>query len=122
MFFFYNLLFYLLHPFLLIFLKFRVMIGKEDKERYIEKIGYTKCVSPGVIWFHVASLGEIKSIHPIIKFYQNKNLEILITSVTLSSYEYFLNSNKIRFDASNWYCFIFIIGLYFMDILVLNDY
>lgn len=92
MFFFYNLLFYLLHPFLLIFLKFRVMIGKEDKERYIEKIGYTKCVSPGVIWFHVASLGEIKSIHPIIKFYQNKNLEILITSVTLSSYEYFKNN------------------------------
>ena len=28
---------------------------------------------PGVIWFHVASLGEIKSIHPIIKYFQKKN-------------------------------------------------
>ena len=95
MFFFYNLVFYLLHPFLIIFLKFRVIKNKEDKNRYLEKLGFLKSkYSTGVIWFHVASLGEIKSIYPIIKYYQKKNLDILITSVTLSSYEFFKNNLK----------------------------
>ena len=69
MFFFYNLLFYLLHPFIIIFLKLRVVKNKEDKIRYLEKLGLLKFkYSKGVIWFHVASLGEIKSIYPIIKY------------------------------------------------------
>jgi len=57
----------------------------------LEKLGYAS-IAPikGVIWFHVASLGEIKSIHSIIKHYQkNQNTKLLVTSVTLSSYEYF---------------------------------
>ena len=98
MLFLYNLALYLLHPFLKIFLLLRVIKKKEDKERYREKLGYLKFkASPGVIWFHVASLGELKSIYPIIKHYQQKNLNILVTSVTLSSYEYFeynLKNNK----------------------------
>ena len=95
MFFFYNLLFYLLHPFIIIFLKLRVVKNKEDKIRYLEKLGLLKFkYSKGVIWFHVASLGEIKSIYPIIKYYQKKNLDILITSVTLSSFDFFKNNLK----------------------------
>ncbi len=95
MFLLYNLLFYLLHPFIRIFLLFRVIKNKEDKERYHEKLGFLKYkATPGVIWFHVASLGELKSIHPLVKYYQKKNLNILITSVTLSSYEYFENNLK----------------------------
>ena len=39
-----------------------------------------------LIWFHAASIGEFKSILPIIKeLNKNKNLEFLITTVTLSS-------------------------------------
>ena len=64
MFLLYNLLFYLLHPLIRIFLLFRVIKNKEDKERYHEKLGFLKYkATPGVIWFHVASLGELKSIH-----------------------------------------------------------
>ena len=40
-----------------------------------------------MIWFHAASVGELKSILPLIKELnqQNKNLEFLITTTTLSS-------------------------------------
>ena len=39
-----------------------------------------------LIWFHAASVGEVKSILPIVKeLTKNNNLEILITTVTLSS-------------------------------------
>ena len=73
MLFFYNLIFLILHPFLNIFLKIRVVKNKEDKNRYLEKLSYLKTTpKPGVIWFHVASLGEIKSIHPIISYFQKK--------------------------------------------------
>ena len=93
MLFIYNLIFFFLHPFLIIFLKIRVLRNKEDKNRYLEKLSYLKSKPhPGVIWFHVASLGEIKSIHPIINYYQKKKLKLLITSVTTSSYEYFKNN------------------------------
>ena len=93
MLFFYNLIFLILHPFLNIFLKIRVAKNKEDKNRYLEKLSYLKTApKPGVIWFHVASLGEIKSIHPIISYFQKKKINLLITSVTVSSYEYFKNN------------------------------
>jgi len=93
MLFFYNLIFLILHPFLNIFLKIRVVKNKEDKNRYLEKLSYLKTTpKPGVIWFHVASLGEIKSIHPIISYFQRKKINLLITSVTVSSYEYFKNN------------------------------
>ena len=95
MLFFYNLIFLILHPFLNIFLKIRVAKNKEDKNRYLEKLSYLKTTpKPGVIWFHVASLGEIKSIHPIITYFQKKKINLLITSVTTSSYEYFKNNLK----------------------------
>ena len=40
-----------------------------------------------LIWFHAASIGEVQSIIPIIEKLNNdrKNLEILITTVTLSA-------------------------------------
>jgi 3-deoxy-D-manno-octulosonic-acid transferase len=87
----YVFLTYLIYPFLKIILKHRVQMGKEDKQRYSEKLGITNIKSEkNVIWFHVSSLGEIKSIDPIIKYFQrNTESKLLITSVTLSSYEYF---------------------------------
>ena len=96
MFFFYKLLTLLIHPFLKIFLKIRILKKKEDKIRYIEKLGYPSLnTKPNIIWFHVASLGEIKSIHSIIKYYQkNKKINLLITSVTTSSANYFERNLK----------------------------
>jgi len=91
MFFLYKIFFLFLHPFLYFLLKTRVLKKKEDKLRYKEKLGYPSLTKkPNLIWFHVASLGEIKSIHSIIKYYQkNKRLNILVTSVTTSSSNYF---------------------------------
>ena len=95
----YKLFTFLLEPFLSFVLKRRVLKGKEDPERFREKLGETKVNQlSNVIWFHVASLGEIKSISPIVKHYQkNSNISILITTVTLSSYNFFkenLESNN----------------------------
>ena len=87
----YNFFFYLLNPFLKIFLVIRTLKKKEDPKRYKEKLGYASISEKSnLIWFHVASLGEIKSIHKIIKYYQkNKKINVLITSVTTSSANYF---------------------------------
>ena len=91
MFFFYKFLSLIIYPFLNIFLRIRILTKKEDKIRFKEKLGHPSLATkPNLIWFHVASLGEIKSIHSIIKYYQkNKELNILITSVTTSSSNYF---------------------------------
>lgn len=95
-FFFYQFLTSIFGFFSTLFLKYRVFAGKEDKYRYIEKLGIpTIEPSINVIWFHVASLGEIKSLYSILKHYQkNEKIKILITSVTLSSYEYFKKNLK----------------------------
>ncbi len=67
----------------------RIVKNKEDKVRFIEKFSIaTKKRSRGkLIWFHGASVGEILSIIPIIKYYEKKKSvsQILITSSTLSS-------------------------------------
>ncbi len=67
----------------------RIIKKKEDSKRYKEKfsISSKKRVKGKLIWFHGASVGELLSIIPIIKYYEkNKNInQILITSSTLSS-------------------------------------
>ena len=69
----YKLFTFLLEPFLSFVLKRRVLKGKEDPERFREKLGETKVNQlSNVIWFHVASLGEIKSISPIVKTLSKK--------------------------------------------------
>ncbi len=94
---FYHLLIY---PFLFFYLKFRVLKkNKEHPTRFKEKLGKINLKKKeNLIWFHVASLGEIKSIYEIVKYYQSfQNLNILITSVTTSSSQFFndhLKSNN----------------------------
>ena len=68
---------------------YRILKNKEDKYRIKEKFCFfSKKRSVGkLIWFHGSSVGEIMSIIPIIKKYDNdKSINnILITSSTLSS-------------------------------------
>ena len=76
----------LISPFLIIY---RILIDKEDKNRFKEKFSIIskKRIAGNLIWFHGASVGEIMSIIPLIKYYEkNKSInQILITSSTLSS-------------------------------------
>ena len=96
---FYRLISILIYPFLFFYLKLRVRKNKEHPIRFKEKLGVTDLKKKeNLVWFHVASLGEIKSIHEIVKYYQSfQNLNILITSVTTSSSQFFndyLKSNN----------------------------
>ncbi len=68
---------------------FRISKNKEDKKRYIEKfsIPSKKRSNGNLIWFHGASVGEILSIIPLVKYYEKQKIidQILITSSTVSS-------------------------------------
>ena len=91
MFFFYHILTTALYPVLAFIIYIRRLIGKEDPNRFKEKIFYTPARTDQLklIWFHGASIGEINTIIPIIKYIlkNNSKIKILITSVTLSSSE-----------------------------------
>ena len=67
----------------------RLLKKKEDPKRFKEKLCFfSKERGNGkLIWFHGASVGEIKSVIPIIeKLEKNKKInKILLTSNTLSS-------------------------------------
>jgi len=81
----------LLYPFLFVFLYYRKFLKKEDPKRFKEKIlsSHFRTVEKKkskLIWFHAASVGEFKSIIPIInRLNKEKNLKILVTTTTLSS-------------------------------------
>ena len=68
---------------------YRIIKNKEDKKRFLEKFSFPsrKKNNENLIWFHGASVGEIMSIIPLIKYYEkHKSIkQILITSSTLSS-------------------------------------
>ena len=86
----YNFLIYLFYfPFVLIIFLRRIY-GKEHQEKFKEKIFKKKFQRPSgfLFWFHVASIGELNSILPIVEFFLKKNIKsyILITTITLSSY------------------------------------
>ena len=88
--------YYLLNP----YLYFRILKKKECPLRYKEKLGISpKTRNNGyLIWFHCSSIGELKSILPIIDHYLKKN-QILVTTSTLGSNEVFqkkyYNTNNI---------------------------
>ena len=82
----------ILYPFLFIFIYYRKILNKEDTKRFKEKIfishfNVIKKDKSKLIWFHAASIGELKSIIPIINQLniKYKHLKFLITTTTLSS-------------------------------------
>jgi 3-deoxy-D-manno-octulosonic-acid transferase len=87
---FYIYISYVFHIFANIFLNIRVLRNKEHPTRFKEKLGLYEIKNNNpTVWFHASSLGEIKSVVPLVShFSKNKNCKILITTVTLSSSEY----------------------------------
>ena len=95
MFFFYRCIVIFLFPIIVLLVLLRVLLNKEDKKRFKEKLfsssfNFKKNSEKDLIWFHVASIGELKSISALLKNLSKKdNYEILVTTVTLSSSELF---------------------------------
>ena len=80
------------YPLFIIFIYYRKILKKEDPLRYKEKILFSHFKvnrenNSKLIWFHAASIGELKSIIPIINELNKryKKTEFLITTITLSS-------------------------------------
>ena len=89
MFFFYQLFFSIILLFSPIIILYRIFKGKEHKKRFLEKFSFPskKRKKGNLIWFHGASVGELMSIIPLIKYYEKNKFidQILVTSSTLSS-------------------------------------
>lgn len=70
-------------------LKRRLQKGKELPNRYREKLGIYDINRPQqkLVWVHVASIGEMNSVIPVIKKVTegNSKISFLVTSVTVSS-------------------------------------
>ena len=87
----YRYLINILFPIIVIIILFRKWLNKEDKIRFKEKLfnssfNIVRSDNKKLIWFHAASIGEVKSIVPLIKKFNRENkFEFLITTVTLSS-------------------------------------
>jgi 3-deoxy-D-manno-octulosonic-acid transferase len=91
MLFIYRYLINIFFPIIIIIIFFRRWFNKEDKVRFKEKLfssafNVNKNHSKKLIWLHAASLGEFRSIMPLIKKLNEKNqFDFLITTTTLSS-------------------------------------
>ena len=87
---FYNVLIILFYIPYIIVIFLRRYLNKEHETKYKEKIFTSNFKRPEgyLFWFHVASIGEFKSILPLIDYYLKKNEKnnFLITTVTLSSF------------------------------------
>ncbi len=88
----YRVLTIIFYPFLIFLTFLRVFLNKEDSKRYREKIftshfNIKKNKNHKLIWFHAVSIGELKSITPIIQKLNNQEEErdFLITTSTFSS-------------------------------------
>ena len=92
MIFLYRIITNLIYPFLFFILFIRIFLKKEDPKRYKEKIlisrfNIKRNYERQLIWFHAASIGELKSVVPIIKKLNalDRKKEFLVTTTTLSS-------------------------------------
>ncbi len=95
----YNFILFLLLPFIILLFILRVFLGKEDKNRFLEKFSFPSKNRPigKIIWFHACSVGEVKSSYNLIRFFIKNNYSVLVTTNTyLSSLDVKKNfSNKV---------------------------
>ena len=114
----YRVLSVLFYPLIVILIFARKFLKKEHPVRYKEKIFSSnfnvrrKKKYSKLVWFHAASIGELKSILTILdKLKKKDNLEFLITTVTLSSSNL---ANKIFKSEENIYHRFFPVDSFFL--------
>jgi len=86
----YKVLSIILAPITCLLVLYRCLLKKEDISRLNERFGCSKIARPEgkLIWFHVASVGELNSIIDLIKKIKSEiNVNILLTSGTVTSAE-----------------------------------
>ncbi len=85
----YRLLSAAVAPLAPLFLARRLKRGKEHRARLAERRGESSIARPQVplIWLHGASVGELASVLPLIKFITDRGIAMLVTSGTVTSGE-----------------------------------
>lgn len=85
----YRILLIIFGPFIDLYLLWRLYIGKEDRTRFRERLGYGSFPKPEgpLIWFHAASVGESIAILPLIQSItqEYESVSVLITTGTVTS-------------------------------------
>lgn len=85
----YKFLTVILSPLISLYLRIRLINGKEDKKRFKERFGISTIKRPNgdILWFQCASVGEANSAFPLIDkiLIDNKDVTVLITSGTITS-------------------------------------
>lgn len=78
-----------LSPLINLWLRIRQLRGKESRERFSERFGYTKISRPKgtLLWLHAASVGEANSVLFLIEQIKSRfaDVNILLTTGTLTS-------------------------------------
>ena len=83
----YNIIWIFITPFIPFLIIFRLISQKEELNKFKEKIGINSFKRPkgNLIWINAVSLGEARSVIPLIKDILKYNVKILFTTVTVTS-------------------------------------